>query len=97
MERAYWNCGREMCGPVNSSQSSPPCYRYVPVKVIVLINSLVVPHLQFCIAVWGSCNITQCKRVNTVIKFARRVADREDNSLAWHGDVSSEHKINVGT
>ena len=70
--------------------------RFIPVKVIVLmINSLVLPYLRFCIAVWGTCNLTQFKRVNKVIKFARRIADREAKSLAWHGDISSEHKIAV--
>ena len=66
----------------------------IPLKIIVLlINTLVFPHIRFCIAVWGSCNITQCKRVNKIIKFARRIAGREVGSLVWHGDVSSEHNI----
>ena len=68
--------------------------RFMPVKTIVLlINALVLPHLRFCIAVWGSCNLTQCKRVNKIIKFARRIAGREAKSLAWHGGVHSERNI----
>ena len=68
--------------------------RVMPLKIIVmLINALVFPHLRFCITVWGSCNLTQCKRVNKIIKFARRIAGREVGSLAWHGDISSEHNI----
>ena len=66
----------------------------MPLRTIVLlINSLVLPHLQFRIAVWGNCNLTQCKRVNKIVKFARRIAGREGNRLAWHGDVGSEHNI----
>ena len=66
----------------------------MPLRTIVLlINSLVLPHLRFCIAVWGNCNLTQCKRVNKIVKFARRIAGREGNRLAWHGDVGSEHNI----
>ena len=37
--------------------------------------------------------MTQAKRVNKIIKFARRIAGREGNSLAWHGDLSAEHDI----
>ena len=66
----------------------------MPIKTIVLlINTLVLPHLRFCITVWGSCNLTQGKRVSKVLKFARRIAGREVKSLAWHGDVASEHNI----
>ena len=66
----------------------------MPLKTIVLlINTLVLPHLRFCISIWGSCNMTQAKRVNKIIKFARRIAGREGNSLAWHGDLSAEHDI----
>ena len=66
----------------------------MPAKVIVLlINTLVLPHLRFCIAIWGSCNLSQCKRVEKVIKFARRIAGREVNRLTWHGDVTSERNI----
>ena len=59
----------------------------------MLINTLVLPHLRFCFAIWGSCNLSQCKRVEKVIKFARRIAGREVNKLTWHGDVTSERNI----
>lgn len=66
----------------------------MPIKTIVLlINALVLPHLRFCSSVWGSCNVTQGKRVNKIIKFARRIAGREAKSLAWHGDIHTERNI----
>ena len=68
----------------------------MPIKTIVLlINALVLPHLRFCIAVWGSCNLTQGKRISKIIKFAQRIAGREVKSLAWHGDVHTERNVAV--
>ena len=29
--------------------------------IVLLINTLVLPHLRFCIAIWGICNLSQCK------------------------------------
>ena len=70
--------------------------RIMPLKIIVLlINTLVLPHLRFCLAVWGNCNATQSRRVNKVIKFAKRIAGREVRSIAWYGDTRSEHHIAV--
>ena len=52
--------------------------RVMPLKTIVLlINSLVLPHIRFCIALWGNCNVTQGKRIDKIIRFARRIAGRE--------------------
>ena len=66
----------------------------MPCKIIaMLINALVIPHIRFCITVWGNCNVTQGKPVNKIIKFARRIAGPEAKCLAWHGDVVSEHNI----
>ena len=63
----------------------------MPCKIIaMLINALVIPHIRFCITVWGNCNVTQGKPVNKIIKFARRIAGAEAKCLAWHGD---EHNI----
>ena len=61
--------------------------------IAMLVNALVLPHIRFCIAVWGNCNATQGKRINKIIKFARRIAGPEAKRLAWHGDVASEHNI----
>ena len=68
--------------------------RIMPLKTIVLLtNTLVLPNLRFCLAVWGNCNATQCRRVNKVIKFSKRIAGREARSIAWYGDIRSEHHI----
>lgn len=68
----------------------------MPLRTIVLlINALVLPHVRFCISVWGSCNATQRKRIGKIIKFARRIAGRESQRLAWHGDVGAEHNMAV--
>ena len=68
--------------------------RVMPLKTIVLlINSLVLPHIRFCIALWGNCNVTQGKRIDKIIRFARRIAGREASKLAWHGDITLEHRI----
>ena len=61
--------------------------------IVLLINSLVLPHIRFCIAVWGNCNTTQGKRINKIVKFARRVAGQEVHRLAWCGELTVEHKM----
>ena len=68
----------------------------MPAKTIVmLINCLVLPHIRFCLSVWGRCNATQAKRVNKIIKFARRIAGNEAQRLAWRGDMRAEHNITM--
>ena len=39
----------------------------------LLVKSLVFPHIQYCLTVWGSCNVTQKKRVQKIINFAARI------------------------
>ena len=66
----------------------------MPLKTIVLlINSLVLPQIRFCVSVWGNCSSTQGKRIGKIIKFARRIAGRENKSVAWRGDLATEYSI----
>ena len=66
----------------------------MPLKAIVpLINTLVLPHLRFCLSVWGNCNATQWRMLNKVIKFSKRIAGRKARSVAWYWDIRSEHHI----
>ena len=68
--------------------------RVMPLKtVVLLINSLVLPHIRFCICLWGNCSVTQGKRINKIIKFAQRIAGREIDRLAWRGDLALQYKI----
>lgn len=38
-----------------------------------LIEALVIPHIMYCIAVWGGCGVTQKKRVQKVLNHCARV------------------------
>ena len=54
----------------------------------MLIESLVFPHIRYCLAVWGGCTGTQLKRIQKAINFgARIVAD-----LAYRDRVSATLK-----
>ena len=61
--------------------------------IVLLINALVLPHVRFCISVWGNCNLTQGKRIEKIIRFAKRIVGRAGRSINWHGDVKMEHNI----
>ena len=39
----------------------------------MLIGALVLPHVRYCISVWGSCTAEQRKRVQKVINFGARI------------------------
>ena len=58
----------------------------------MLVESLVFPHIRYCISVWGSCCVSQKKRIQKVINFGARVVSglnrREHvtpvlNELGW--------------
>ena len=38
-----------------------------------LMESLVLPHIMYCITVWGGCSVTQRKRVQKVLNHCARV------------------------
>ena len=38
-----------------------------------LIEALVIPHIMYCITVWGGCGVTQRKRVQKVLNHCARV------------------------
>ena len=38
-----------------------------------LIESLVIPHIMYCITVWGGCGATQKKRVQKVLNHCARI------------------------
>ena len=38
-----------------------------------LIEALVMPHIRYCITVWGGCGITQQKRVQKILNHCARV------------------------
>ena len=61
--------------------------------IVLLINALILPHVRFCISVWGNCNLTQVKRIDKIIKFAKRIVGRAGVSVKWHGDVRMEYNI----
>ena len=39
----------------------------------MLVESLVLPHVRYCVSVWGSCTIEQKKRVQRAINFGARI------------------------
>ena len=39
----------------------------------MLVEALVLPHVRYCIGVWGSCTAEQKKRVQKVINFGARI------------------------
>ena len=39
----------------------------------LLVQALVFPHIQYCMTVWGGCNITQKHRIQKVINFGARI------------------------
>ena len=39
----------------------------------LLVEALVFPHISYCLCVWGSCTVTQRRRVQKCINFAARV------------------------
>ena len=41
----------------------------------MLVESLVFPHIRYCIAVWGSCTATQKQRVQKAINFGVRIVN----------------------
>ena len=59
----------------------------------LLIEALVFPHIRYCLSVWGSCTVTQRKRVQKAINFGARIVtnlkSREHVTpalmeLGWH-------------
>ena len=38
-----------------------------------LVEALVFPHLQYCMCVWGSCTVTQRRRLQRCINFGARL------------------------
>ena len=38
-----------------------------------LVEALVFPHLQYCMCVWGSCTLTQKRRLQRCVNFGARV------------------------
>ena len=58
----------------------------------MIIEALVFPHIRYCISVWGSCSVSQKKRIQKAINFGARVVSglnrREHispvlNELGW--------------
>ena len=39
----------------------------------MLVEALVLPHVQYCVTVWGSCTTEQKKRVQKAINFGARI------------------------
>ena len=39
----------------------------------LLVEALVFPHLQYCMCVWGSCTITQKRRLQKCLNFGARI------------------------
>ena len=39
----------------------------------MLVEALVFPHIRYCISVWGSCCISQQKRIQKVVNFGARI------------------------
>ena len=48
-------------------------YRLPAVTKRLLVESLVFPHIQYCLSVWGSCTATQRYRVQKALNFAARI------------------------
>ncbi|MEL6606594.1 MAG: hypothetical protein AAFP20_25740, partial [Cyanobacteria bacterium J06614_10] len=42
---------------------------------IMIIEALILSHINYCISVWGSTNNTQLNRVQKLLNFAAKVAD----------------------
>ena len=68
----------------------------------LLVEALVFPHLRYCMAVWGSCNETQRRRLQKCMNFGARVVTglgyREHvtgtlRELGWRriGEMIAEH------
>ena len=58
----------------------------------MLIEALVLPHIQYCISVWGSCSVSQKRCIQKTINFGARVVsglNRQEhiipvlNKLGW--------------
>ena len=79
-----------------SRHADTPESLVLPLKTIaLLVNSLVLPHIRFCVSVWGNCGLTQGKRISKIVKFARRITGRESANVAWRRDLAFEHDIAV--
>jgi len=70
----------------------------------MLIETLVFPHIRYCISVWGSCTATQKQRVQKAINFGACIVaglNRRDHvtpalqELGWSrvDDVLKDHDI----
>ena len=66
-----------------------------PKTIVLLINALVLPHLRFCVSLWGTCGLAQRKRISKIVKFARCIAGREHQNIAWRGDLELELEIAI--
>ena len=38
-----------------------------------MIEALVFPHIRYCLSVWGSCTVTQKRRIQKAINFGARI------------------------
>ena len=72
----------------------------------LLIEALVFPHLQYCMAVWGGCGVTLQKRLQKCINFGVRIVtdlSRRDRvtqhrkELGWPsiGELICERDLNI--
>ena len=39
----------------------------------LLVQTLVFPHIQYCLTVWGSCSVTQRQRIQKILNFGARI------------------------
>ena len=70
----------------------------------MLVEALVLPHVRYCISVWGSCSAEQRKRVQKAINFGARIVTgltRKEHvtpalrELGWGGvdDILKENDV----
>ena len=39
----------------------------------ILIEALVLPHIRYCLSVWGGCGVGERRRVQKAVNFAARI------------------------
>ena len=72
----------------------------------MLVEALVLPHVRYCVSVWGSCTAEQKKRVQKAINFGARIVtglNRREHvtpvllELGWGrvDDVIEKHDVSV--
>ena len=72
----------------------------------LLVEALVLPHVRYCISVWGSCTVEQKKRIQKAVNFGARIVTglgrREHvtpvlQQLGWGklDDMLKDHDISI--